>query len=140
MNTTYKKWLPYIERDLRVAQKLYRDALQDKSTNWYDWMFIIWNCHQVAEKSLKMIIIAKDIELPYIHDLGRLYEIADIEFAMEWKKILGSLGQYHITPKYPDLPLKKSYPKANQMLAKKYLNFAATLFLWTKKYISQKKQ
>jgi hypothetical protein len=66
MNTAYKKWLPYIERDLRVAQKLYRSTLRDKSNNWYDWMFIIWNCHQVTEKSLKMIIIAKDIELPYI--------------------------------------------------------------------------
>jgi HEPN domain-containing protein len=140
MNTAYKKWLPFIQADLQAAQTLYKSASHKKSPAWHHWALIIWHCHQVVEKSLKMIIIAKDIELLKIHDLIRLVDMADIDdLQAEWNTMLHELNKYYIPPKYPDLPLKKSYPQATQKIAKIFLNFSSKFFIWIKYYLSQEK-
>jgi HEPN domain-containing protein len=87
-----KKWIAFIEADLSAAKVLYQNAIKKKKVAWHSWMLIIWHCHQVAEKSLKMVIISiisKGKELLRIHDLPRLLDQAEIKnFPLEWKEKL----------------------------------------------------
>ena len=119
----YKKWLQYAEADLEVAQMIYRSAIRKKQVNWPVYMLIIWHCQQVVEKMLKMVILLKGKELPYIHDLPRLLAISEIEdFPPEFEHFIDELTHYYIKPRYPDLPATKSYPKANKQIAQEYVH------------------
>ncbi|MEK9165528.1 MAG: HEPN domain-containing protein [Patescibacteria group bacterium] len=140
MNKIYKKWVPYIKRDLRAAGTLYKSSIHSKSNSWHDWTLVIWHCHQVVEKSLKMIIVAKDFELLKIHDLPRLLELANLTgIPLKWKETLHQLNQYYMPTRYPDLPLQKSYPKATAKIAKTFLQFSKKIFIWAQEQSFLKK-
>lgn len=141
MKLIAKNWLNYIEADLEAATILYQSTLKNKKTNWRLWTLIIWHCQQAVEKSLKMIITGQNKELLKIHDLIRLRDYADIKnFPEKWKNELHQLTNYYLPSRYPDMPLKTSYPKLNQRLCDHFLNFAKKFYLWSKKQVSLKRQ
>ncbi len=130
-----KKWLPYIEADLEMAEL----GLIDKKVNKWTLLSVIWHCHQVAEKSLKMYIIASGKELVPVHDLPRLIKYSGLEMEKERVEFLYLLNKYYITPRYPDLPLTKSYTSASSKLAENYFNQSKEFFIWIKKIITEEK-
>ncbi|MCK5320187.1 HEPN domain-containing protein [Candidatus Parcubacteria bacterium] len=132
MKKKINKWLPYIEADLNIADI----GLHDKKANKWTHLSIVWHCHQATEKSLKMYVIAQGKELLPIHDLVRLIRYADLK-DMDKSQIdfIYSLNKYYITPRYPDLPLAKSYIPADKKIAEYYFNKSKEFFLWIKKII-----
>lgn len=128
-----KKWLPYIEADLDMAEA----GLKDSKANKWTYLLVIWHCHQVAEKSLKMYAIAYGKELLAVHDLPRLIKHSELELEDEQKDFLYSINKYYITPRYPDLPLKRSYNPANKNLAEDYFKKSKFFFIWIKESLKK---
>ena len=125
MKLIAKNWLNYIEADLKAATILYQSTTKTQKVNWHTWILIIWHCHQVVEKSLKMITTHQEKELLKIHDLVRLLDYTEItKLPEKWKNILFNLNNYYFPPRYPDMPLKTSYPKPSKELCYEFLIFS----------------
>ena len=75
MKKITKKWLPYIEADLNLAEA----GLKGKRANKWTCLLIIWHCQQAVEKSLKMYSIENGKELLLTHDLPRLLRYSDLK-------------------------------------------------------------
>lgn len=135
-----KKWLDLIEADMIAAEDLYQAANARNATSWYSWLLVIWHCHQAVEKCLKAIIISQNKETLRIHDLVRLLDETQLtNLPPQWKEKLYQLNNFYFSPRYPDVPLKISYPQSNQQLSQDFLKFAKEFHLWTTEQINQKK-
>jgi len=130
-----KKWMPYIEADLSMAEI----GLKNRKSNMWTYLSVIWHCHQVVEKSLKMYIISQGQELLPVHDLPRLLKYTELKVTCTQQDFIYSINKHYITPRYPDLPLKKDYNLANKKLATNYFKESKEFFIWIKKIITEKK-
>lgn len=92
MKEILKKWILFAEADLDVAKRLFKSP---KPTQW-TFLLILWHCHQVIEKGLKMIIIKQGKEITKTHDLERLSEITEIKFSSDDFIFIKSLNKYYL--------------------------------------------
>ncbi|MEW6407340.1 MAG: HEPN domain-containing protein [Patescibacteria group bacterium] len=129
-----QKWLKFAKSDLEAAEYLFHKP----NANQWTYLLVVWHCHQAIEKILKAIIIKQNKDLLRIHDLLRLFDIiADKKLFSKFQKdFLMALNQYYITPRYPDLPLKKSQPIINRQKAKDILEKSRNLFLCLEKKVN----
>lgn len=127
-NKIFKKWIEFAKADFDVAQRLFNSP---KPTRW-TYLLALWHCHQCLEKTLKMIIIKKDKELLQIHDLVRLYELAEINLTKEQMHLLEDLNEYYLKSRYPDV-LYKPLPEPSKIITQDYLKQTRRLFLCLKK-------
>ena len=66
---------------------------------------LCFDAQQAAEKAVKAIMIARDIEFPYVHDLGNLLSLLEQtgESIPEVVRTAVSLTTYATTTRYPNL-------------------------------------
>ncbi|MBI4691824.1 MAG: HEPN domain-containing protein [Candidatus Terrybacteria bacterium] len=120
-----KYWLDGSKRDLQVAENLF------KSKYYPQCLFF---CHLSLEKFLKALVIktTKDYP-PFIHDLRRLAEIANIKLDSRQKQILDKISTFNIAGRYADDKFE-FYKKFNKKeYAEKYLKLTEEMHLWLKK-------
>ena len=73
---------------------------------------LCFDAQQAAEKAIKALLIARDIDFPYVHDLGlllTLLEEAD-ETIPEVVRQAETLNPYATTSRYPDMAEPVSEP------------------------------
>ena len=129
MQPTVKKWILFAEADLSAAEYLYKKP----NANQWTYLLVVWHAHQAIEKILKALIIKKGKELLYIHDLPKLTKLAEINMlSSQQKDFILLLNQYYLTPRYPDLPMTRSYPRITAPQTKHILRDTKELFLCLK--------
>lgn len=69
--TITNHWIESAKKNVNVAEDMYK-------LGHYNWCLFMW--HLAIEKLLKAIITAKDTEVPYVHDLRKLSEVAAIDY------------------------------------------------------------
>ncbi|MDD4990009.1 MAG: HEPN domain-containing protein [Candidatus Pacebacteria bacterium] len=102
-----------------------------KGRKYADCLFF---CHLTLEKLLKAVVVRKTkTTAPYIHDLRRLAELADIPLKTEQGEILDEISIFNVAGRYPEekLDFYKSYNQ--KPIAEKYLKITSDLILWLKK-------
>jgi HEPN domain-containing protein len=64
---------------------------------------LCFDAHQAAEKAIKAVLISKDINFPYIHDLGELIAILQRSGTTVPKEILQAarLTRFAVATRYP---------------------------------------
>lgn len=59
-------WVEFAKSDIRAAEKLLEDASIHNVA--------LFHCHEAVEKILKAILEELLLEIPYIHDINKLYK------------------------------------------------------------------
>jgi len=94
------QWLERAEEDLAVARHLLSEALPYHAA-------IGFHAEQAAEKFIKAFLVARQVEFPKTHDLGRLLDLiatVDVVLASDLAGAVG-LTDYGVDVRYPgDLP------------------------------------
>ena len=126
--TEFEKTLAYFlessDNDWKIAQKLF---------NSRDYAYALFFCHLTLEKLLKYLIVAKtDKAAPYIHDLVKLSQFADVELDKNTKEALKEITTFNIAGRYDD-EKQTFYKKCTKPYAKKYFNITNDIYLWLKK-------
>jgi len=67
------------------------------------YLYVLFCCQQVIEKTLKAVIVDKTAEFPpRIHNLPRLSEVAEIAVDEAQMDFLTELSAYYIQTRYPE--------------------------------------
>ena len=112
------------EEDWKIAQKLFRSK---------DYAHSLFFCHLTLEKLLKCIIVAKtDKAAPYIHDLVKLAQAADIKPDKNTEGVLKEITTFNIAGRYDD-EKQSFYKKCTKSYTEKYFNLSGGIYLWLKK-------
>ena len=93
-----KEWLRYAKSDLNTARHMFSDV-HPKETE-----ISCYHAQQCAEKSLKAYLIAKETDLPYIHDLVELIRLCtalESNFSTIQPYCV-SLNPYGVQVRYPN--------------------------------------
>ena len=94
MNLQLKDWIFIINDDIESAEVL---------LNAGHYMTSVYHAHQCAEKTMKVALILRNIDIPLTHDLRQLYKllikvIPEIETLMHG---IGMLNNYLPKLRYP---------------------------------------
>lgn len=91
-------WLKTAENDYDTMQALF------KAKRYSDSLFF---GHLVLEKMLKsLVVLATKQQAPFIHDLIRLAELADIPLSDEETAFLNKVNDFNLRARYPDYKLR----------------------------------
>lgn len=115
-------WLVYAENDLKTAKAALAEGITNTSC---------LHSHQVAEKSLKAVLLEKERTVPKVHDLLFLLEKAakHVEGLSQFKEACRFLNQFYLPMRYPDaLPgsLEDMLPTIKD--CKKAISFGEEIF------------
>ena len=90
-------WLKKSANDLRSA--LILTTAEDYPTD-----AVCFHCQQSIEKSLKALLIYKDIEFKKTHDLVYLLNISGLEqeLSNNYLTVFAEINYYSVTARYPD--------------------------------------
>ncbi|MDR2596179.1 MAG: HEPN domain-containing protein [Treponema sp.] len=93
-----KEWLRYAKSDLNTARHMFNDVHPKEIE------ISCYHAQQCAEKSLKAYLIAKETDLPYIHDLIELIRLCTaIESSFSTiQPYCVSLNPYGVQVRYPN--------------------------------------
>ncbi len=87
-------WVEEATEALRVARHLFEKE---------DYSYALFFGHLAIEKFLKAIyVVKKGEQAPYIHNLKRLAEIADIQLSEIQKDHLTRITAFNLEARYPD--------------------------------------
>ena len=122
-------WKTTAEEDWRVANSLFKLK---------HYAACLFYCHLTLEKLLKGLVVlhTKD-HAPYIHNLVRLSETAELLLTLAEKEQLTTINQFNISGRYDDIKLAL-HKKANAKFTKHYLELTKTHYLWLKKLYQKK--
>jgi HEPN domain-containing protein len=121
MKKPVEDWLLMAGKDLQAAEKLLE---RDDLTN-----AVAFHCHQSIEKSLKALLLAKDMEIPRIHNLITLWgALKDhVSFYLDINA-LEMIDETYIDSRYPaDIGLlPEGFPSKTKVMD--FLKFAQEVF------------
>lgn len=105
-----REWLNRARSDLSLARAVVPDVLLD------DFCF---HAQQAAEKAIKAVLISRNVEFPYVHDLAQLLELVEESGATVPANVRAAtaLTRFAILTRYPGLspaPTEGEYRKAIQ--------------------------
>ncbi len=116
-----KKWMEKAQEDISAAK-----VLLDNKRYLYAFFF----CQQAIEKAVKSVIIRRTGEFPpKIHNLARLFEIADVVITEDQKTFLRELTQFYIESRYPE-EISKLGMGLNKRLTTKTVRRTAEYLQW----------
>ena len=129
-NLNVQYWLDSSVKDFQVAQTLF---------NLKYYPQCLFFCHLSIEKLLKGIVAKTTKKYPpYIHDLRKLAEIANLKLDLKQKQSLEAIFTFNIAGRYADAKFE-FYKKYNKKeYAQKYLKITKDLLLWLKKEFHKK--
>ncbi|MBI2459831.1 MAG: HEPN domain-containing protein [Parcubacteria group bacterium] len=111
-------------KDWRTAEDLFK-------TKHYD--ACLFFCHLTLEKQLKGLVVKnRQQAAPYLHNLEKLAELADLEFTLEQRNNFREITKFNIAGRYGDIK-RNLYKLADRSYTENYLNITKRLFLWLKK-------
>lgn len=88
------QWEKSAKRNFSTAEDLYKTKHRDAS---------LFFCHLALEKLLKGLVMKKIKESPpYIHDLAKLAQLAQLELSSEQLKDLRTISTFNIAARYDD--------------------------------------
>jgi len=122
MKKITQKWLEFAKKDVENAKILFDGRSYEGS---------IWHCHQALEKTLKAIIVEKNIRLRKTHDLVDLSEDAQIRLPKNIPEFIDDLNPYYNPIRYPDVAIesKQAY---SRIIAQKILKTTKEVIKWLK--------
>lgn len=125
MKKITKKWLEFANNDLQSA-KVLLDSKAYKNA--------IWHCHQAVEKTIKAIVVEKEIRLRKTHDLIGLINDAKINLSKSLSEFIDDLNPYYNPIRYSDAALesKLSY---NRQITKEIFQKSKEVIKWLKTLI-----
>lgn len=101
----------------------------------YVWALFVG--HLVIEKLLKACLVKSgNTEIPYIHDLGKLAEKANLELSEQQKDFLDEVTTFNIKARYPDYK-NRFYKKASREFADGYISKIKEFRQWLKEQIKK---
>lgn len=123
MKKITQKWFEFAEKDLKSAEILFKGK---------EYEAAIYHCHQAIEKTIKAIIVEKEIKLRKTHDLVELLSDAKINLSSDILKFIDDLNPYYNPIRYPDafIESKISYSRAT---CKKILATTKEVIKWIKR-------
>ena len=113
-----QKWLDRVEYDIQTA-----DAMLSAGR----YIYVISMCQQAIEKCLKAVAVSRGTEVPPIHNLRRLAEVAGVAFEEQKLRKLDFLSEYYINSRY-----KEDLNELSKEITK---DFAADLLVFSKETI-----
>src|SRR5579872_6505465 len=117
------------QKDWEISQKLFKSR---------DYAYSLFFCHLTLEKLLKSIIVAKtDKAAPYIHDLVKLAQMANVQLDTQTEDSLKEITSFNIAGRYDD-EKQSFYKKCTQAYGTKYFNLTSDIRLWLKKNYQKK--
>jgi HEPN domain-containing protein len=116
-------WLEEAMESLQVARHLFEKT---------DYSYALFFGHLAIEKILKALcVIKKGEQAPYIHNLFRLAEMADLPLSEDRKNQLLKITAFNLESRYPDE--KRSFrKKCTVEFTQKELNEIEEVFNWLK--------
>ncbi|HEX9722305.1 MAG TPA: HEPN domain-containing protein [Candidatus Paceibacterota bacterium] len=123
-------WRESSEKDFEVAKVLF-------GQKYYSHSLVL--CHLCLEKILKATVMKHTgKEAPFIHDLRRLAEIAEIPMSEEQQELFDIISNFHIVGRYPDQKFEfyKEYNSRDK--AQEYINHTQHLYSWLQKEFQKK--
>lgn len=125
MKKITKKWLEFANNDLQSAKVLLDSKAYENA---------IWHCHQAVEKTIKAIVVEKEIRLRKTHDLIGLVNDAKINLSKSLSEFIDDLNPYYNPIRYPDAALesKLSY---NHQITKEIFQKSKEVIKWLKTLI-----
>lgn len=120
-----------VNRWLEGAQKNLSACLDMAKSNHRDWALFIGQL--TLEKLLKGLITKNtDTTPPFIHDLVKLSQLADIETTEAQKQNLAKITRFHVAARYEEIK-SQLYSEATPEFTKEWLGKIQEFFLWFKK-------
>jgi len=129
LQTQIDYWRGSAEKSFKAAQILFDNRHYDSC---------LFFCHLALEKLLKgLTVVATSKEAPYIHDLVKLANLANLELKKETIKELRIITTFNIAGRYQEEKLA-FYKRCTKNYTTKYLNASKILFSWLKKKYPKK--
>ena len=105
-----REWLNRARSDLTLASAAVPDVLLDD---------LCFHAQQAAEKAIKAVLISRNVEFPYVHDLAQLLELIEEsgEAVPPDVRSATALTRFAILTRYPGLspaPSQEEYRNAIQ--------------------------
>jgi HEPN domain-containing protein len=124
-----KYWQETATENLRVAQDLFKTKHYDAS---------LFFCHLTLEKILKGLVVKNTKQpAPYIHDLAKLSELANLKLPPEDIQTLRTITTFNISGRYENIKLD-FYKRCTKDFTIKYLTITQDLYLCLKKHFLKK--
>ncbi len=121
-----KYWVKSSDNDYETMVYLY------KGKN-YPWALFVG--HIVVEKLLKAYYVKNnDVNTPYVHDLLRIAEKANLTLSEEQKNFLDTLTSFNIKARYDDYKLN-FYRLCTKYFAAEYIAKIKEFRIWIKKML-----
>jgi HEPN domain-containing protein len=89
-----RAWLAYAREDLLAAERL--EAIEEVARRT-----VAWHAQQAAEKAIKAVLVADQIEFPFTHDLSALRQLASQSRAIGAAENLTALTRWGAPQRYP---------------------------------------
>jgi len=120
------RWLESAEKNIQMMDDMF-------GLKHYDWALFFGQL--ALEKMLKALVVQNtDQPPPYIHNLEKLAQIANITFSESDKPFLSEITTFHVAARYDDIKLVL-YGKATPEFTEKYIRKIKEIFLWLKPQI-----
>jgi len=118
------------------AQRNWQTALSLFKIKHYD--ACLFFCHLTLEKALKgLVTLRTNRPSPYIHDLAKLSEIAELGLSKIQIQNLRIITGFNLSARYDDIKL--SFHKVcTKNYTEKYLEITKKLYLWLKERFPKK--
>jgi HEPN domain-containing protein len=120
---TQEQWMLYAKADLALAQAPLPEG------GMYEQL--CFHAQQAVEKSLKAILVAADVDIPYTHNLQKLIDLLPAEVPPNADVVdAARLTAYAISTRYPgseEPVLEEDYREA--------VRLAAGVVAWATKYL-----
>ncbi len=123
-----KYWVEISDKDFNAIEHLF------KNNHYHLTLFV---GHLVIEKLLKAFYVKNiDEEVPHIHNLLRVAELANLELSDEQKIFLNLVTTFNIQARYPDLKYS-FYKKCTREFTEIQLNKIKEFRQWIKKILNE---
>jgi HEPN domain-containing protein len=88
-------WLNHAKSDLRLSKLAWKEGILPEQ--------ICFHAQQAAEKALKAVLVHKNVDFPFTHDLDQLVEVAKHAGMTIPEKLhdIGILTPYAVQTRYP---------------------------------------
>jgi len=118
---------------LRRAKSSLERARAGKVSEGILFEDLCFDCQQTVEKSLKALLIDREVEFPKTHSISKLLELVEQSgvYVPDEIKDSVSLTDYAVETRYPG-----DYVPVDEDLYKDALNFAEKIVLWVEKILN----
>jgi len=119
-----------------TSDKDYNTMMNLLNSGDYHWSLFLG--HLVIEKLLKALYVKHiDLQVPRIHDLLRLSELAGVITSEQHKDILDKITTFNISVRYPDYQ-QRFYNKCTSEFTRENINLIKEMRLWLISMIEKK--